>query len=142
MASPEKENRLLSRSEQRSFSEQLKQELEVKAAEAEEAKVRRHAEIQAEVEIDKARQLAEIQTVGKIRWHGNDRELGALMIDLRDKGLVKADNLTALCRLACQHFCRKDGSAINDHSLYVNLRGKFEFDKKAPAEPASKPTKR
>jgi hypothetical protein len=122
----------------------MREEAEAKAVEAEEAKVRRHAEIQAEVEIEKARQLAEIQNrpTEKIQWNGTDRELGEWFLELWQKGQIKAESSTAVFELASRHFCKKDGSAFKAHNLYVNLKGKRDFTKEGPAPAAPKPTQR
>ena len=96
----------------------------------EDARERKLAVIQAEVEIEKERKLAEIRSgpsAEKIRWRGTARQFADWITEAWEEKQINAETLTAAFKMACEHFCQKNGRAFNAHSLYVNRKNRDDF---------------
>ncbi len=94
-----------------------------RAREDEDAKVRRHAEIRAEVEIRNRPQAA------KIRWNGTAVDFADWVAAAWERKQIETETVTAAFELACQHFSQKDGRSFKPRSLQVSRKFRNETKK-------------
>ena len=78
-------------------------------------------------------EVAEDKTVGIMKpifWQGSKMEFAELVLDLFDRGQIKADSRTdALRQMSC-HFVHKDGESFSPKSLLQSIQNKRGYSKK------------